>query len=67
MNILQVYWKFEHFGNEGWIPNSPGSYDSLESIHDQIHGLVGNGGHMGIVRFWPSVGKAYNSCLTFPD
>ena len=49
MNILQVYWKFEHFGNEGWIPNSPGSYDSLESIHDQIHGLVGNGGHMAIV------------------
>ena len=49
MNILQVYWKFEHFGNEGWIPNSPGSYDSLESLHDQIHGLVGNGGHMAIV------------------
>ena len=49
MNILQVYWKFEHFGNEGWVPNQSGSYDSLESIHDQIHGLVGNGGHMGVV------------------
>lgn len=51
MNILQVYWKFEHFGNEGWIPNSPGTYDSLESIHDQIHGLVGNGGHMAIIDY----------------
>ena len=49
MNILQQLYKFEHFGNEGWIPNSPGSYDSLESLHDQIHGLVGNGGHMAIV------------------
>lgn len=51
MNILQVYSKFDQFGNEGWIPNRPGAYDSLESIHDQIHGLVGNGGHMAIVRF----------------
>ena len=50
MNILQVLNKFEQFGNSGWIPNSPGSYDSLESLHDQIHGLIGNGGHMAIVR-----------------
>lgn len=49
MNILQAYSNFDTFGNEGWIPNSPGSYDSLESLHDQIHGLVGNGGHMSIV------------------
>ena len=50
MNLLQVYYKFEHFGNEGWEPNQSGSYDSLESLHDQIHGLVGNGGHMAVVR-----------------
>ena len=49
MNLLQVYYKFEHFGNEGWEPNQSGTYDSLESLHDQIHGLVGNGGHMAIV------------------
>ena len=28
-----------------------GDYDSLESVHDQIHGLVGGEGHMG----WVSV------------
>ena len=49
MNLLQTYGNFDNFGNEGWIPNQPGYYDSLESLHDQIHGLVGNGGHMSIV------------------
>lgn len=52
MNILQSLSKFEQFGNSGWIPNTPGSYDSLESLHDQIHGLIGSGGHMSIVSPW---------------
>ena len=60
MNLLQVYNKFEHFGNEGWVPNQSGSYDSLESLHDQIHGLVGNGGHMSIVRVQYSIIKLFS-------
>jgi tyrosinase len=38
--------------NEAWIASAgPGSYDSLESVHDQIHGTVGgpNFGDMSII------------------
>jgi tyrosinase len=31
--------------------SDPRFYDSLESIHGQIHGLVGKNGHMGVVDF----------------
>ena len=51
MNLLQAYPTYDHFSNEGWIPQQPGSYDSLESLHDQLHGLIGNGGHMGIIDY----------------
>ena len=44
--------------------NAPGSYDSLESLHDAIHGLIGNGGHFTYVSHWilgdlssPYIGK----------
>ncbi|KAL8841953.1 MAG: hypothetical protein Q9170_000733 [Blastenia crenularia] len=50
MNLLQAYPKFANFSNSAWTPNSPG-YDSLESLHNQIHGLVGNGGHMSIIDY----------------
>lgn len=50
MNLLENYRTYSHFSNEAWYPNNDGSYDSLESLHDQIHGLVGtNGGHMAYV------------------
>lgn len=50
MNLLEAYPLYKNFSNKSWIPNSPGRYDSLESLHDQIHGLVGtNGGHMAYV------------------
>lgn len=50
MNLLENYPTYSHFSNEAWYPNDAGSYDSLESLHDQIHGLVGtNGGHMAYV------------------
>ncbi len=32
------------FSNQKWIPNQPGSYASLEDIHDNIHVLVGGPG-----------------------
>ncbi|KAL8932438.1 MAG: hypothetical protein Q9211_006312 [Gyalolechia sp. 1 TL-2023] len=45
LNLLQAYPRFANFSSSAWTPNSP-AYDSLESLHNQIHGLVGNGGHM---------------------
>ena len=51
MILLQAYPLYKNFSNKAWIPDSAGTYDSLESLHDQIHGLVGtNGGHMAYVR-----------------
>ena len=51
MTLLQAYPSFTNFSNSQWTPDSPG-YDSLESLHNQIHGLIGNGGHMAIVSLW---------------
>lgn len=42
------------FSNEAWIPNGKdyaGGFDSIESIHDQIHGLTGSGGHMTYIDY----------------
>ncbi|KAL8745329.1 MAG: hypothetical protein Q9184_007889 [Pyrenodesmia sp. 2 TL-2023] len=50
MNLLQAYPSFANFSNSAWTPDSPG-YDSLESLHNQIHGLIGNGGHMSIIDY----------------
>jgi tyrosinase len=51
-NIFTGMSNFSEFGNEAWIPNGgAGTYDSLESIHDQIHGIVGgsNYGDMSVI------------------
>jgi tyrosinase len=38
------------FSNTGFpVEKRNGSYDSLESIHNQVHGLVGGNGHMAYV------------------
>ncbi|KAL8967389.1 MAG: hypothetical protein Q9183_002944 [Haloplaca sp. 2 TL-2023] len=50
MNLLEAYPRFANFSNSAWTPNSAG-YDSLESLHNQIHGLIGNGGHMAIIDY----------------
>ncbi|KAI4164925.1 MAG: hypothetical protein LQ342_001558 [Letrouitia transgressa] len=50
MTLLQAYPAFANFSNSQWTPNSPG-YDSLEALHNQIHGLIGNGGHMSIIDY----------------
>ena len=40
------------FSNTGFpAERRNGSYDSLESIHNQVHGLVGGNGHMAYVPF----------------
>jgi len=50
VNILMNdpnYKDFAAFSNHAWQINEPGTYASLEDIHNTIHGEVGgNGGHM---------------------
>ena len=51
-NVLTSYPDYAKFSNEAWIPNpNPNNYDSIESIHDTIHGLVGSGGHMSWITY----------------
>ncbi|KAH0538314.1 hypothetical protein FGG08_005088 [Glutinoglossum americanum] len=50
--LFTAYNRFDWFSNKAWMPGNGGrGYNSIESIHDQIHGLVGNGGHMGVVDY----------------
>ena len=39
------------FSNTAWSDNTGATYDSIENLHNAIHGLVGNGGHMGVVPY----------------
>ncbi len=48
-NLFTAYTNYTEFASKAWFPNDGGNYDSVESVHDQIHGLVGNGGHMSYV------------------
>lgn len=51
-NLFTNYHDYATFSNEAWIPsNNPNGYDSIESIHDQVHGLSGSGGHMSYVDY----------------
>lgn len=51
-NLLTNYPNYAKFSNEAWIPNpNPNNYDSIESVHDTIHGLVGSGGHMSWITY----------------
>lgn len=50
--LLTMYHDYTTFSNEAWITtDNPENYDSLESIHDQIHGLTGSGGHMTYINY----------------
>lgn len=51
--LFSTYNNYTSFSNEGWIPDrSDPFYDSLESLHDAIHGLTGGyGGHMSFIPF----------------
>ncbi|KAL1870506.1 hypothetical protein Daus18300_005194 [Diaporthe australafricana] len=50
-NLFTNYDNFTIFSNEGWAANTT-SYDSLESLHDNVHALLGGfDGHMTIVPF----------------
>ncbi|KAA8573382.1 hypothetical protein MFRU_053g00020 [Monilinia fructicola] len=47
-NLFTNYHDFSVFSNEA---SRPGNFDSIESLHDQIHGLTGSGGHMSYVDY----------------
>lgn len=49
-NLFANSRNYTEFSNKAWFPSDGGNYDSIESVHDQIHGLVGSGGHMSYVR-----------------
>jgi tyrosinase len=51
-NLLVNYHNYTTFSNEAWIPqNNINNFDSIESIHDAIHGLTGSGGHMTYIDY----------------
>ncbi|KAF5875638.1 putative tyrosinase protein [Botrytis fragariae] len=51
-NLFTNYHDYSTFSNEAWITaSSPGDFDSIESLHDQIHGLAGSGGHMSYIDY----------------
>lgn len=72
LNLLQAYPTYAKFSNKDWlqgIKNPGGSYDSLESLHDAVHGLIGNGGHFTYVsisnlrKFTPSIDLLFSTTL----
>jgi tyrosinase len=50
-NLFANYDNFAQVSNEAWYQGQSGNYDSIESLHDTIHGLVGGGnnGDMSII------------------
>ena len=50
-NLITTYDDFGAFGSNAWAESNNQDADSLESVHDTIHGLVGSGGQMN----FPSV------------
>lgn len=50
-NLFSNYGNYTIFSNEGWAADTS-KYDSLESLHDNIHAMLGGqDGHMTIVPF----------------
>ncbi|KAF2857624.1 Di-copper centre-containing protein [Piedraia hortae CBS 480.64] len=45
-NLFTNYNNFTKFSTEAWIDADASNADSLESLHDAIHGITGNSGHM---------------------
>ncbi|KAL3419107.1 tyrosinase precursor [Phlyctema vagabunda] len=49
-NLLAKYDNYTQFSNEAYSPEGEND-DSVESIHDFIHGYTGNGGHMTYIEY----------------
>jgi tyrosinase len=51
-NLFTSYTEFGPFSNKQWNEQSTISgYDSLESLHDEIHIEVGDGGHLYFIQY----------------
>ncbi|KAG8824552.1 hypothetical protein FRC17_009078 [Serendipita sp. 399] len=52
-NLLTQARTYEAFSNDGFLGPAadPNAFDSLESIHGQMHGMTGRNGHMGVVDY----------------
>lgn len=52
-NLLTQATTYEAFSEDGYLgpQTDPKWYESLESIHNMIHGMTGSNGHMGVVDF----------------
>lgn len=48
-SLLMLYTQFNQFSNEAWITRNTQNADSIESLHDSVHGVSGNGGHMSFI------------------
>ncbi|TVY83497.1 Tyrosinase [Lachnellula suecica] len=50
--LFSAYHNYSTYSNTAWYPdNTLGDYDSIEGIHDQIHAMVGSGGHMSVTDY----------------
>lgn len=47
---IKDYNMFSHDASSG-DEHPPIAFDSIEAIHNQIHGLAGRNGHMGVVDY----------------
>ncbi|KAF8523809.1 hypothetical protein JB92DRAFT_1518313 [Gautieria morchelliformis] len=47
---IKDYGMFSHDASSG-NEHPPAGFDSIEAIHNQIHGLTGRNGHMGVVDY----------------
>ncbi|KAJ6261611.1 Tyrosinase [Drechslerella dactyloides] len=47
--LLTAYKQYNTVSTKAVTQGSTGRFDSLEGVHDTIHGTVGSGGHMGFV------------------
>ncbi|KAK3938775.1 hypothetical protein QBC46DRAFT_389579 [Diplogelasinospora grovesii] len=49
--LLNSYTEFDAFSFNQWDPNTnPGTYGSLEDVHNEIHDRTGGGGHMSALE-----------------
>lgn len=48
---MTSYSNFSQFGTKAWISSSTQNADSLESLHDVIHAITGNNGHMTYLEY----------------
>ncbi|KAK3683147.1 hypothetical protein LTR37_020509 [Vermiconidia calcicola] len=50
-NLFTNYDNFTEFGNEAWMHSGLQNADSLEALHDVIHGFLGSNGHMTFLDY----------------